>query len=144
MSRIWVVVADAGRARIFAAQAADGQLREIESLSNPVMHLPERELETDRAGRVAAGGGQHHGYGGPDRVRDTAETRFAAQLRDHLERALLASEFDRLYVIAAPAFLGHLRAHRSRALDQHTRVEVAADLSKADLADIRAHLPEQL
>ena len=49
--RVWVVVADSARARLFTADNAVGPLDERETLVNPEARQPQRDLVTDASGR---------------------------------------------------------------------------------------------
>ena len=51
--RVLVLVADAARARLFAANNSTEVLDEIETLVNGSAHLRGTDLQTDRAGRRA-------------------------------------------------------------------------------------------
>jgi protein required for attachment to host cells len=67
---------------------------------------------------------------------------FAQKIADRLERARRDDEFDRLVVMAPPAFLGLLR----QALSQSLRASVAAEVNKSlvqrPLSVMQAHLPD--
>ena len=144
MGRIWVVVADAGRARIFAADKPVGDLAELEALSNPEARLHEGELVSDRGGRVSAAGGAAHGYGQADAAKNGRVARFAAEVAQHIEAARQRHAFEKIYIIAAPAFLGLLRKQRSDALAALVAQEVASDLTRRSPPEIRQHLPQYL
>ena len=63
---------------------------------------------------------------------------------EDLESARTAGEFNKLYVVAAPTFLGLLRKHQSSALRQLVAGEVDKNLSTKDPAAIRKQLPDYL
>jgi protein required for attachment to host cells len=69
---------------------------------------------------------------------------FAKALSERLRSGRNDGEFDKLYIVAAPTFLGLLR----NKLDIHTAQmlvgEVNKDLTRLDPAKIRSHLPERL
>ena len=144
MSNIWVVVADACRARIFTADKPAGAIDEIETLSNPEVRLHEGDLVTDRGGRRGNGNGQRHGYGSANEAKDESANRFAAEVCKHLEKGRNRRAFGKLYVMAAPSFLGMLRKHQSDALRGLIKEEVATDVTTQGADRIRARLPEYL
>ncbi len=146
MSKFWIVVADASRARIFTADKAAGPLTEIETLNNPEARLHEGDLVTDRGGRGSNGngGGARHGYGNANQAKDEAANRFAAEVCRHLEKGRTGHAFGSLYVMAAPSFLGMLRKHQSDALRGLVKEEIASDLSTQNADRIRARLPDYL
>ncbi|MCB1785034.1 MAG: host attachment protein [Chromatiaceae bacterium] len=144
MSKIWVVVADASRARIFtASKPADG-LTEVETLSNPEGRLHEGDLVSDRGGRISAGEGARHGYGAGSSAKDETINRFAATVCKHLERGRNSRAFGKLYVVAAPQFLGMMRKHQSDPLRGLISDEIATELTTQSAERIRAQLPEFL
>ncbi len=144
MNNIMVVVADASRARVFTADKPAGPLSEIETLSNPEARLHEGDLVSDRGGRDTHGGGSSHGYGTGSAAKEEAANRFAAEVCRHLERSRTGNSFAKLYVMAAPAFLGLFRKHQSPALRGLISDEISKDLSRERPERIRAQLPEYL
>lgn len=144
MNNIMVVVADASRARVFTADKPAGPLNEIETLSNPEARLHEGDLVSDRGGRERHGGGSSHGYSTGSVAKEEAVNRFAAEVCRHLEHGRTGNAFARLYVMAAPAFLGLLRKHQSQALRGLISEEISKDLSREGPERIRAQLPQYL
>lgn len=142
MAKIWVLVGDDSRARIFRTNRA-APLEEVEDSLNPLARGHEQDLVTDRPGsdkdRV---GYAQHAVGGERSPKEAAARRFARRLGERLREARLAGEYERLFLVAPPAFLGVLR----QALDEGTREtvvgEMAKDLSRLRPEEIRAHLPE--
>ena len=82
--------------------------------------------------------------GGEPTAREEGTVRFACELCDTLESARSRGEFDKLYLIAAPAFLGTIRKHQTAAVQRITGGEVAKNIAIQDLQAIRQHLPERL
>ncbi len=144
---VWVLAADASRARIFQAVSRTGALDEVQDLVHPASHLREQELVSDAAGRARhgpQGGGSRHSVGHEDDAPVEEQDRFARQVAGALRQGREAGHFDRLHILAAPRFLGMLRKH----LDRETRALVVGeqdlDLTARDTAAIRAHLPDRL
>ncbi|MCG6967860.1 MAG: host attachment protein [Chromatiaceae bacterium] len=144
MSTIWVVVADASRARIFTASKPADALTEIETLSNPEGRLHEGDLVSDRGGRISGGEGARHGYGAGNSVKEETINRFAAEVCKHLEKGRNSHAFGKLYVVAAPQFLGLLRKHQSDALRGLISSELSTELTTQSPERIRAQLPAYL
>ena len=141
---VWVVAADAARARIFAAEGADGALAEIEDRVHPQSRQREGDRTSDAAGSGRSSGGGGHAY---TDVRDgdaLEAERFAAELASVLDRAAREERFSRLYLLAGPSFMGHLRPH----LDPHTAERIAGEqtvgVTHESVADIRKRLPKRL
>jgi protein required for attachment to host cells len=145
MMTTWVLVADTYRARVFGAERPASPLSELRDLASPEARLHEGDLVSDRGGRDAnpmAGGG--HGLGDNRSHKQDIADRFAQQVCNVLETARVAGELSKLYVIAAPAFLGLLRKHQSPLLRQLVAGEVDKCLASQDPASIRRHLPDYL
>lgn len=143
MSKIWVVAADSSRARFFTADKPASALNEIETLSNPEARLHEGDLVSDRGGRGGNGGAMHN-YSTGNEAKQEAANRFAAEVCKHLEKGRNSHSFGKLYVMAAPHFLGLLRKHQSDALRGLVSDEIANDLTTQSPERIRAKLPEYL
>lgn len=144
MSSIWIVVADAGRARFFSASKAVGPLTEIETLTNPEARLHEGDLVADRSGRDSNRNGSSHGLGEGHSAKDENAEHFASELGRHLEKRRNGLAFSKLYLICAPAFLGSLRKHLSSGLRGLIGDEIAKDLTTASPEQIRSLLPARL
>lgn len=145
MSKIWVVVADASRARIFTARTPGDGLVELETLTHPEGRLHEGDLVTDRSGRDrdAAGGGGHD-MGHTDDAKDTEGARFAVEVCDALEKARVQGEIKKLHVVASPHFLGLLRKQQTAALKKLVEGELSKNLVTKNPEEIRKALPEFL
>ncbi|WP_295384093.1 host attachment protein [uncultured Thiodictyon sp.] len=141
----WILVADKSRARIFAADKAASPLHEVRTLTSPEARLHEGDLVSDRAGQDRNPSVIGHGLNSENRPHkhDIAE-RFAAQVCEALEDARNQGLFRKLYVIAAPAFLGMLRHHQSPTLRQLIAAEIDKSLAGLDPAAIRKALPDIL
>ncbi len=145
MSKIWVVVADASRARIFTARTPADELTEQQTLTHPEGRLHEGDLVTDRSGRDRdSGGGGGHDMGHTADAREAEEDRFAIEVCDVLEQARVKDEIKKLHVVAAPHFLGMLRKHQSAALKKLVEGELPKNLVVQSPEDIRKGLPEYL
>jgi protein required for attachment to host cells len=137
----WVLVADSSRARLFCADKALGALEERESFAHPEGRSKTQDLTTDRPGR-SSGNGPNMDYDVEPKRQEAMA--FAKALSERLRSGRNDGEFDKLYIVAAPTFLGLLR----NKLDIHTAQmlvgEVNKDLTRLDPAKIRSHLPERL
>lgn len=144
MGNIWVTVADSSRARIFQAKSPSAPLEELTALSHPAARLHEGDLTTDRSGRDANGASGTHGLGTEDQAKEEEAARFAGLVCETLEASRKKGSFNKLYIVAAPAFLGLLRKHRSNSVKQIIAQELPKNISTLDVKAIRSHLPEYL
>jgi len=143
-TRIWVVAADAARARIFRAARADGGLTEIEDLLNPDVR-DERALHADRLGHAPDA---THGGGHSLQRNATEDRQVAADFGKTLARRLVAArkrgQFDRLYLLAEPRLLGVVRDGLDAPTLRLIAGELDKDLTRQGAATIRARLPKRL
>ncbi|MEJ2061306.1 MAG: host attachment protein [Gammaproteobacteria bacterium] len=141
----WILVADASRARVFRAESPTGGLIEIEDFTHPEARSHDQELTSDLPGRAFDSmGANRHAMEQQTEPKKEEALVFARELGARLEAACESGDYDKLYVIAAPAFLGMLRD----ALGKGTRGVVAQELDK-DLTwqtaeEVRGHLPSHL
>lgn len=145
MPTIWVLAADASRAKLFATESAIGELTEIKQFDHPEARKHENELASDEPGRTfdSIGGGRH-AKGSPVEPKRHEAMEFAKKLADYLDAECQRGAFSKLYVAAAPAFLGMLREHYTPALRPHIAAEVDKDLTQMNAREMRRHLPERL
>lgn len=139
----WILVADGGRARMFACARSDAPLAEVGTLVNPAAHLHERDLVADRGGRGRGVRGGGHAVSESD-AKAQAEDRFCVEVCAALATAQARGEYGRLYLIAAPAFLGRLRRHVSRGVQDAVVAEIDRDLTHLSAGELRTHLPQFL
>lgn len=138
----WILVADSAHARIFIAETATSDLTEIESIIHPEAQQHEQKLTSDLPGRQAGGStGSHHSVGGKTDPKKYEAAEFARDLCNKIEAAHNAQKFHQLIVVAAPAFLGHLREEMSKNVSKVVALELNKDIVEQDTASIREHLP---
>jgi protein required for attachment to host cells len=126
-TKIWVVAADAAHARIFETTRVNGDLHEFAVYSNPDARRSTSDLVSDRAGHLTNTSlGAGHSVEPHEWTRSHVARTFAKRVGQRLISARKAGAVDRIYLIAAPAFLGLLR----RSLDTPTRRIVAGEVSK--------------
>src|SRR5690606_15530181 len=109
----YILVADAGSARIYKGEGRNGPLELVHQQDNPAGRKSASELQSDRPGLQRSGRGGFHGLGGDkDPQRHKAEE-FAAQLARMLAFAHQDGQYDELLLAAPPQFLGELRKQLS-------------------------------
>lgn len=143
MNRTWVVVAESSRARIFSTTGPRAGLDEIQALTQPEARLKERDLVSDSHGRsFDSGGTGRHAMGRELDQKHHEATVFARTISEHLERARGRNDFDKLILVAPPAFLGLLRKSMHHCCADRVVATVNKNLVQHDPGDIRDHLPE--
>ncbi len=145
MKPVWVLVADSSQARIFSAENSQADLIEIEILLHPEGRLHEQDLDTDLPGknRISEGAGGH-AYSVENSPKEQEEIDFAIRVAHHLSDELNQNKFDRLYIVAAPSFLGDLRNALSSRVEKHVAFSLGKNIVKLSPEEIRTHLPLSL
>lgn len=146
-----IVLADQSEARFYESERADEPLRLIGRLADPNARLHDRDLKSDRPGRVfdhAPASGQrrgsvaHHATGGAETPRKHEAQTFAKQIAQELETARQQNRFDRLVIVAGPPFLGVLRKELSPAIEAVVAAEIHKDLVHEPESVVRTHLAQ--
>jgi protein required for attachment to host cells len=145
-----IVVADQSEARFYEALGFAHPLKFAGALTNPIAHLRDQDLTSDRPGRVfngasasgrRRGASLRHSTGGEQTPRRHATHLFARRIAAELERARRAGRFGRLVLIAAPAILGELRAALTPAVRPCVVSTVVKDVVHHRTSDLRRYLP---
>jgi protein required for attachment to host cells len=145
MPSIWVLAANGARATIYSADSPLAPLVEVASLQHPEARMKEMELTTDRPGRTFDSFGKgRHAKSSEVGPKQTEEIRFAHEVASRLEQGRVEHSFERLVVVAAPAFLGHLRDSMSAPLASAVSLEIDKDYTALRADELRSHLPERL
>jgi protein required for attachment to host cells len=141
----WLLVADASHAKVFESAGVRKVVHELDEMEL-VVDLPKgRELLTDKPGRTfdSVGGGRHAKENPTDPHRQLKRD-FAKRVVAGLRRAMLAHKFDRLFLVAPPAFLGDLRDELTKDLEDKVAGEIASDLTNMPRQQLHARLQKIL
>lgn len=143
--QIWVLIADAGRARLFKAQTRTGPLIEQKDWIDEEARARILNFTSDKQGRSydSVGLGRHSMEPSVDPKKEE-EIRFGKFICDQLYAFFHDQEPDRIYIVAPPSMLGLLRENLHKEIRDHIVQEVSKDLSKMDCDTILKHLPELL
>lgn len=140
MNTLWIVTANAARARICERQP-DGRLLEVADLVHPQSRQSAQDLTSDRPGRSERDLGDHrHGhsaYEPPTAPRDKEHARFAREVAARIDEAVVGGRCQALMLFAAPAFLGELRAQLPQGAAEAVRHGEAVDLTALSLDALR-------
>lgn len=145
MAKIWILAANGSQAKLFTADSPIGPLTELESLENPDARAKQRELTSDRPGRSFDSQGEgRHAMAVEVDSKEQEQIRFARLVADRLEQARLDNQFERLVIIAAPAFLGLLRTSFNTVLNSLLSLEIDKDYTTLRADELRKRLPERI
>ncbi len=149
--KIRIVVADQSEARFFDV-VAGRRLKPAGSLTNPGARLHDRDLKSDRPGRVVngsvagkrRGASNHHATGGENTPRRHILAMFVRRIVLALERARNAGEFERFAIVAGPLLLGQLRKGLTSALRASLTAAVAKDVVHDPHVDVLSYFSREM
>jgi len=146
MEAIWILVADTSKARIFSATSPISDFEEVQLIEHPEARLHQQDLKTDKHGSTPDGAvnSSSHGMDSAVNPKEQEAIEFAKQVSGVLEQANNASKYERLVVVAAPAFLGLLREHFPTPVTKKVSREIDKNLTQFRVDEIRSHLPERI
>ncbi len=140
MSGTWIVVADSSRARFFSWEYRTEPLQELEGMVHEEGRMRDQDEISDRQGGLAGGHGEGgHPFEAPTDLKHHDMAVFAKQIADKLEHGRVNRDYNKLVLVAPPAFLGSLRSE----LNAHVLEMVSSSLDKnlvtENEATIRQH-----
>jgi protein required for attachment to host cells len=147
-----IVVADRSAAFFYDTPARHAPLQLAGQLSDPKARLHDRDFESDRPGRTfdrappatgRRGAVAHHDMAGERSPSKHEAELFARQIGAELEGAHRQHRFDRLVLMAGPAFLGLLRETLPPSLHKQIVAEVDKDLVHQTADAVITHVPPQ-
>lgn len=142
MNSMWVLCANASRARLFIRHKPHAELEELPALTHPASRQKASERGSDEpgVGFERAGHGMH-AKAEPTPLKESEAKVFAKEVAKHLQRAFEHQQFKQLVIIAAPAFLGLLRKQLNNTVHASIIAEIDKDLSQLPPAEISQYLP---
>jgi protein required for attachment to host cells len=146
-SATWIVLADAGRARILQARQPGRDLEEVEELTDAAAHAHDADFRHDATGRRAPAD-SHGGAPSQQTMPGNATTsasedkleleadRFARRVAERLAQAHRQHRYERLCIAAAPKFLGRLRKVLPHEVSEVVVEEIDKDLLQLDKREL--------
>lgn len=139
--KTWILVANSARARLFEAGKSDGALHELADFADASARQPGSASTQDRRPRVQESHGQaRHAIEPHTSPEEKAAQEFAHALADMLNHGRVEHDFQRLVLVAAPRFLGHLREALNEEVGKLVVRSVDQDQTRASPEDIQALL----
>ena len=138
---LWILVANASRARLFATDAkaedwtllAEMQHEESRSRSGFLLNQP----DNPNAGSLHKPQPENQ----PDARQELEEERFAREVAARIERGYEDHAFGRLVVAAPPGFLGALRKHFSKRVLDVLLTDVNKDYTSLPERELVERIP---
>ena len=141
MSKTLVLVAESSRAKLYSADTIVAELVEKEDLIYPEGRSHENDLVSDGPGSDGGSVGQgRHVLDSKHSATEATHEAFAKMLVDRLEQERSQKSFDRLVLMASPAFLGILRKKLNPNLASMVAEEIDKNLVQRPSDEIRSHI----
>lgn len=138
----WVVVADNCQAKIFRSVKFP-KLEEVAYLEHPESRLHNQDLISSKPGRSGQRvSNTRYSYQPETEPRQLEAMKFAVDLSKYLSSAEREGQFQQLYLLAEPSFLGILRQHLSPDIKKLIIAELAKELISCDTATIESHVAQ--
>lgn len=144
--RTWILIADAGRARVLESVGMGKGAHPVDGLSSE-SSLPSttHEMVADRQSRTQESSNPtRHAIEPRTDPREQLKRHYLEMLADELDKRLRASAFDKLIVVAPPHALGVLRAAFSDPVKAVIVAELAKDLTKTPDHELAGHLADHI
>jgi protein required for attachment to host cells len=151
MDDVWIVTANAGRARIFSQESAGDRPAEINDMANTAVRLRTVETETDDLGQRSAGKSRHSvgaatpssGYEPNQTPAEHQTENFARDVAAFLLKAHQDGRFRHLILAAAPEFLGVLRKLLDTKVSGAVSVTINKDYTQLKADELRQRIDAQ-
>ena len=143
--KIWVVVADSTRARMFNASMPHDPLVELPELQHQASRNKAIDLLSDRPGRDSNNNHSgSHTVGHEKEIKSQEALTFAREISKKLETSYHQQQIRRLYLMTSPQMLGLLRKQLGPEVRTVIAQESDINLVKENAEVIRSHLPKKL
>jgi protein required for attachment to host cells len=142
MNKVWILVCDSARARLFEIQDGGPTWRAVDTFDHPESRSKTSALVGDHSGqRSSAGPSVHHNALAPSSSpKDIEKGHFGHSLAKMLDQAMRSKRFDRWVLVAPPHFLGMLRNELSHELEKQLMATVDKNLNHLDVRALTQRL----
>jgi protein required for attachment to host cells len=138
---IHALVADTRSIRVFEASDRAGAPLEVAVLRNPDAGRHERDLVSDRPGRVINGAsGGHQAYEPRVSAKEHAMQVWLRQIGPSIRELIDSRQGDGLVLVAAPRMLASLRRSLPASIRKRVAGEMPLDLTKSSAANLKKRL----
>ena len=142
MGNTWILVANASKAHLFLNTGPRKGLRKLKEFDHAASREKASRLVTDRPGHNKSHGNGHGAYVPQTDPKQHEAQHFAMELARVLDHGRATNEYQRLILVAPPAFMGLLKGH----LDAHVLNLVTdsfeKDYTKVPERELSGHLEQ--
>ncbi len=146
MQKIWVLAADNSRARIFETSTRKALEKEVQSIVHPASRQSAQDMLSDRPGRTVhpSSSEQRKAYAPSTDPKKYEAQQFARSIGEIINKSALEKEFEKIYILAPPSFLGMLRTELSPQAREKIGTEIDKNVTQLKMEEIRQYLPDYL
>ncbi len=144
MNKVWILVCDSARGRLFETNGAEPAWKLLEVFGHAASRSKASELVSDHSGqRSSLGASVHHNALAPSSSpKEVEKGHFGHTLALMLDQGMRSQRFDRLVLVAPPHFLGMLKNELTPELEKHLMVSIDKDLTHIDAPELAERLRE--
>ena len=140
MSTTWILVTNASSGRILRNTGPNKGLEMVKEFDHPQSREKNSDLVTDRPGHNQGHGNGHGSYVPATTPKEHEADIFALELARELETGRVAKEYERLVLVAPPAFLGQLNQRLNAPVKALVSDKLEKDYTRATNKELAQHL----
>lgn len=140
MSTTWILVTNASSGRILRNTGPNKGLEMVKEFDHPQSREKNADLVTDRPGHNQGHGGGHGSYVSATTPKEHEADIFALELARELETGRVGKEYERLVLVAPPAFLGQLNQRLNDPVKALVTDKLEKDYTRATNKELAQHL----
>jgi len=140
MTKTWILVANAGKAKIFSVNklkflTGKARLETIQEFTHPASRKKDVEIASDKLGHYKDGS-----FVEPTDPKKYEAESFAREVIGTLEAARVANKFDELILVVPPQFRGMMNKYLRAPLEQVISKVIEKDYTKNVEKELEKHL----
>ncbi len=140
MSTTWILVSNASSGRILRNTGPNKGLEMVREFEHPQSREKNSDLVTDRPGHNQGHGNGHGSYVPATTPKEHQADIFALELARELEAGRVSKEYERLVLVAPPAFLGQLNQRMNDTVKSLVSDKLEKDYTRATSKELAQHL----
>lgn len=140
MSTTWILVSNASSGRILRNTGPNKGLEMVREFEHPQSREKNADLVTDRPGHNQGHGNGHGSYVPATTPKEHEADVFALELARELEAGRVGKEYDRLVLVAPPAFMGQLNQRMNDPVKALVSDKLEKDYTRATNKELAEHL----
>ncbi|MBS1155019.1 MAG: hypothetical protein H6R07_943 [Proteobacteria bacterium] len=141
MAKTWILVANACQARIYSRNGIRQELALVKEMMHPESRMKNSELVSDRAGYMPGVGNGHGSKQPPSDPKQNEALHFAQELAQTLNQGRCSQQFERIILVAPPAFMGLLGEKIDVQTAKLVTEKLGKDYTQSTEKELVGHLP---